>query len=64
METVARAAYLKEGIPFPFTTNQIINALGNCVISDGTFDAGEGPVPESPFQLMDRLGLKFVGTAL
>lgn len=56
LETAARAAYAAEGIAFPYTTTQIVNALDKCTISDGTFN-GE---PEGPHEMLARLGLKII----
>ena len=60
LESVARAAYLRESVAFPFTTTQIVNALSKCTLSDGTF-SGQA---ESPFAMMTRLGLKVIQEAL
>ena len=56
LDTKAQAAFAKEGLAYPFTLTQITAALAGCSISDGTFNS----LPESPFQMMARLGLKMV----
>jgi len=56
LETVARAAYARESVAFPFTTTQIVNALSKCTLSDGTF----GGQPEGPLLMISRLGLQII----
>ena len=50
LNTTAQAAFIKEGLTYPFTLTQITSALAGCSISDGTFNS----LPESPHQFMAR----------
>lgn len=57
----AKKAWEDDGDVFPFTQLQVTNALGNCTITNGTRPpVGDevGRQPESPFELIARLGLK------
>lgn len=61
---VGKKAWEEDGDVFPFTQTQVTNALGKCVVSDGTTtDAGGKVVPEGPHELIARLGLKLIGGA-
>ena len=60
MFNFARAKYLADGQDFPFTQLQVTNALGNCTVTDGTFNGQ----PEDAFALAARLGLLFINTPL
>ena len=60
LNTTAQAAFIKEGLNYPFTLTQITAALAGCSISDGTFNA----LPETPHQFIARLGLQIVRTAI
>ena len=63
---VAKKAWADDGDTFPFTQNQINNALAACTVSDGTRQTGvdaEGVpilVEEGPHALLQRLGLKLI----
>jgi hypothetical protein len=61
---VARKAWQDDGDTFPFTQNQVNNALGNCTVSDGTRTIDVDGVPtvvdEGPHALLARLGLKLI----
>ena len=64
----AKAAWEADGDVFPFTQAQITNALSKCTLHDGTYtstiDGITAARPESPHQLMARLGLQFVRVAI
>src|SRR6478609_3611211 len=53
----AKAAWEADGDVFPYTQNQINNALSNCTIHYGYSPNG---MPESPLELIARLGLKII----
>lgn len=62
IHTQAQAAFLKEGIPYPFTLAQVTAMLSGCSISDGIrtviIDTVPTVVAETPFDFISRLGLK------
>lgn len=63
----AKKAWEDDGDVFPFTQLQVTNALGNCTITNGTrppVDEEVGRQPETPFELVARLGLKPINTVL
>ena len=60
LNTTAQAAFIAEGLTYPFTLTQVTAALSGCSISDGTFNA----LPETPHQFIARLGLQIVRTAI
>ena len=60
LNTTAQAAFLAEGLTYPFTLTQITAAMAGCSISDGTFNA----LPETPHQFIARFGLQIVRTAI
>lgn len=71
--TKAKAAYVEDGVTFPFTQTQVTNALNKCVVSDGTYNdptinpqTGQpvGIRNEGPHELIARLGLQFVRVPL
>lgn len=51
--TVAKQAWEDDGDVFPFTQNQVTNALGNCDITG-----------DDPFEALARTGLKLIGSAV
>lgn len=70
---VAKKAWEDDSLVFPFTQLQVTNALGNCTVTDGTYDDPTintltglpvGVRPEGPHELIARLGLQFVRTAI
>lgn len=70
---VAKAAWEADSLVFPFTQPQVTNALGNCTITDGTYDDPAispmtglpvGVRQEEPLQLIARLGLQIVRTPI
>jgi len=68
LNTKAQAAFLKEGVTYPFTLTQVTAALSGCSISDGTrtvvIDGVSTVVPEGPHEFIARLGLQMVRTPL
>ena len=60
----AQAAFLKEGVTYPFTLTQVTAALSGCSISDGTrtvvIDGVSTVVPEGPHAFIARLGLQMI----
>lgn len=52
--TRAKKAWEDDGDVFPYTQLQVTNALNACTFSNGTFNSQ----PESPFEMMARLGLE------
>jgi hypothetical protein len=58
--TRAKKAWEDAGDIFPYTQLQVTNALAQCTFSNGKFQ-GE---PESPFEMMARLGLQPVSGIL
>ena len=66
--TRAKALALAAGVTFPFTLAQITAALSGCTVTNGTrtvvIDDVSFTVNESPHELMARLGLQFLRTAI
>lgn len=66
--TRAKKAWEDDGDVFPFSQTQVTNALSKCTLTNGTIDKlVDGVmtnVPESPHEMMARLGLQFVRTAI
>jgi len=66
LNTKAQAAFLKEGVTYPFTLVQVTAALSGCSISDGTrsvvIDGVSTVVNEGPHEFIARLGLQMVRT--
>ena len=60
LNTTARAAFIAEGLTYPFTLTQVTAALSGCSISDGTFNGQT----ETPHEFIARLGLKIVRAAI
>ena len=60
LNTTAKAAFIAEGLTYPFTLTQITAALAACSVSDGTFNG----LPETPHEFIARMGLKIVRTAI
>ena len=60
LNTTAQAAFIKEGLTYPFTLTQVTAALSGCSISNGTFNA----LPETPHQFIARMNLQIVRTAI
>jgi len=64
LNTRAQAAFVKEGVAYPFTLTQVTAALSGCSISDGTrtvlIDTVPTVVSEGPHAFIARLGLKMV----
>lgn len=59
--TRAKKAWEDDGDVFPYTQLQVTNQLAQCTITNGTRPpVGDevGRQPETPFELMARLGLK------
>lgn len=52
--TRAKAVWEADGDVFPFTQTQVTNVLSNCEFTNGNYQGQ----PESPFQMMARLGLE------
>lgn len=52
--TRAKKAWEDDGDVFPYTQAQVTNALANCEFTNGTYQGQ----PESPQQMMARLGLE------
>lgn len=57
MFNVAKAAWEADGDAFPYTQNQVTNRLSNVVVHSGY---GPNGMPESPHELIARLGLKII----
>jgi hypothetical protein len=65
--TRAKKAWENDGDVFPYTQTQVTNAHNKCVFTNGTrapVAPEVGRQPESPFELIARLGLKFVTAQL
>ena len=60
LNTTAQAAFVKEGLAYPFTLTQVTAALAGCSISDGTFNN----LPETPHQFIARMGLQIVRVSI
>ena len=64
LHTKAQAAFLKEGVTYPFTLTQVTAALSGCSISDGTrtvvIDGVTTVVDEGPHAFIARLGLQMI----
>jgi len=64
LHTKAQAAFLKEGVAYPFTLVQVTAALSGCSISDGTrtvvIDSVSTVVDEGPHAFIARLGLQMI----
>lgn len=59
----AKKAWEDDGDVFPFTQLQVTNQLAQCTLSNGTrapIGQEVGRQPESPFELIARIGLKQV----
>lgn len=52
--TRGKKAWEDDGDVFPYTQLQVTNQLAQCTFSNGTFNGQ----PESPFEMMARLGLE------
>ena len=68
LNTKAQAAFIKEGVTYPFTLTQVTAALSGCSISDGTRSVVIDTVPtivsEGPHEFIARLGLKMIRVTL
>ena len=60
LDTQAQAAFAKASLTYPFSLAIITGALAGCSITDGTFNS----LPEGPHQMIARLGLQIVRTAI
>ena len=56
LNTLAQAAFAKEGVTYPYTLTQVTAALSGCSISDGTFNG----LPETPHAFIARMGLQMI----